>query len=336
MTYTTAFILLAASVAAADRPANHLAGETSPYLLQHAHNPVDWYPWGDEAFAKAKKENKLVFLSVGYSSCHWCHVMERESFENQEIADLLNRDFVSIKVDREERPDIDAIYIASLTAMRRPSGWPMSVFLTADGRPIYGATYLPPDDREQDGDAIPGFKTILKAVKKFRDDKPKELEQQADDVAAKTKELLAGEARGGPDRTRPRPRRRRRGRPQGPLRPRLRRLRLGGSRLPRPQVPRAAVAAAAPARGRTRSVEGRGRDGPDHPRPHGPRRNLRPPRRRLPPLQHRTHLGRAALREDALRQRPTPRSLRRRLPVHEIARLRAPAAADVWPSWNAT
>jgi len=196
MTYATAFVLLAASVAAADRPANHLAGETSPYLLQHAHNPVDWYPWGDEAFAKAKKENKIVFLSVGYSSCHWCHVMERESFENQEVADLLNRDFVSIEVDREERPDVDAIYIASLTAMRRPGGWPMSLFLTADGRPIYGATYLPPDDRDRDGDTIPGFKTILKAVKKFRDEKPKELEQQADDVAAKTKQLLAGEARG--------------------------------------------------------------------------------------------------------------------------------------------
>ena len=193
---TVLALFLAASAVAADRPANHLAGETSPYLLQHAHNPVDWYPWSDEAFAKAKKEGKLVFLSVGYSSCHWCHVMERESFENQEVADLLNRDFVSIKVDREERPDIDSIYITSLTAMRRPGGWPLSVFLTADGRPFYGATYLPPDDRENDGDTIPGFKTVLKAVKKFRDEKPKELQEQADDVAARTKDILAGEARG--------------------------------------------------------------------------------------------------------------------------------------------
>jgi uncharacterized protein len=194
---TMAMMFLTAFVAAADKPANHLAGETSPYLLQHAHNPVDWYPWGDEAFAKAKKESKLVFLSVGYSSCHWCHVMERESFENQEIADLLNRDFVCIKVDREERPDIDEIYITSLAAMRKPGGWPMTLFLTADGKLIYGGTYYPPDDKQNaDGDTMPGLKTIVKAVKKFRDDKPKELQEQADDVAARTTELLAGQARG--------------------------------------------------------------------------------------------------------------------------------------------
>src|SRR5438874_5072502 len=100
-------VALFATAADKERPTNHLAGESSPYLLQHAHNPVDWYPWGDEAFAKAKKEGKLIFLSVGYSSCHWCHVMERESFENPEIADLLNKDFVCVKVDREERPDVD-------------------------------------------------------------------------------------------------------------------------------------------------------------------------------------------------------------------------------------
>jgi uncharacterized protein YyaL (SSP411 family) len=192
----TMLLLLAASVAAADKPTNHLAGETSPYLLQHSHNPVDWYPWGEEAFAKAKKEGKLVFLSIGYSSCHWCHVMERESFENQEVADLLNRDFVSIKVDREERPDIDNVYITSLAAMRRPGGWPLTLFLTADGKPIYGGTYFPPDDREKDGDTIPGLKTLIKAVKKFRNEKPKELRQQADDVADRTTDLLAGAARG--------------------------------------------------------------------------------------------------------------------------------------------
>ncbi len=193
---TTALLLLAATVAAADKPTNHLAGETSPYLLQHSHNPVNWYPWGEEAFAKAKKEGKLVFLSIGYSSCHWCHVMERESFENQEVADLLNRDFVSIKVDREERPDIDNIYITSLTAMRRPGGWPLTLFLTADGKPIYGGTYFPPDDREMDGATIPGLKTLINAVKKFRNEKPKELQQQADDVAGRTTDLLAGLARG--------------------------------------------------------------------------------------------------------------------------------------------
>ncbi len=193
----TAVMLLAASVAAADKPANHLAGESSPYLLQHAHNPVDWYPWGEEAFAKARKEGKLVFLSIGYSSCHWCHVMERESFENQEIADLLNKDFVCIKVDREERPDIDDVYLTSLTAMRRPGGWPMTLFLTADGKPIFGGTYFPPEDKQTaDGDTIPGLKTLIKAVKKFRAEQPKELQQQADDVAEKTTDLLAVQSRG--------------------------------------------------------------------------------------------------------------------------------------------
>ena len=159
---------------------------------------MDWYPWGDEAFARAKKEGKLVFLSIGYSSCHWCHVMEQESFENQDIADLLNKDFVCIKVDREERPDIDDVYLTSLSAMRRPGGWPMSLFLTADGKPIFGGTYFPPEDRQTaDGDTIPGLKTLIKAVKKFRDEQPKELQQQADAVAAKTTELLAGQSRGG-------------------------------------------------------------------------------------------------------------------------------------------
>src|ERR1700719_3755405 len=119
---TTAMILLAASVAAADKPANHLAGETSPYLLQHAHNPVDWYPWGDEAFAKAKKEGKLVFLSIGYSSCHWCHVMEKESFSNPEVAKLMNEYFVCIKVDREERPEVDQIYMMALNVRGKRGG----------------------------------------------------------------------------------------------------------------------------------------------------------------------------------------------------------------------
>ncbi len=193
----TAMLLLAASVAAADKPANHLAGESSPYLLQHAHNPVDWYPWGEEAFAKAKKEGKLVFLSIGYSSCHWCHVMERESFENQEIADLLNKDFVCIKVDREERPDIDEVYLTSLAAMRRPGGWPMTLFLTADGKPFFGGTYFPPEDRDTpDGGTMPGLKTVIAAVKKVRDEKPKDLDDQADEIAKRTTELLAGQSRG--------------------------------------------------------------------------------------------------------------------------------------------
>src|SRR5262249_2233249 len=129
------------------RPANRLAREASPYLLQHAHNPVDWYPWGEEAFARAKKEGKLVFLSVGYSSCHWCHVMERESFSDPEVARLLNEHFVCIKVDREERPDVDQIYLAAVQAFGKSGGWPLSVFLTADGKPVAGGTYWPREDQ---------------------------------------------------------------------------------------------------------------------------------------------------------------------------------------------
>src|SRR5687767_8540906 len=139
---------------------NRLAGETSPYLLQHAHNPVDWYPWGDDAFARARTEDKPVLLSVGYSACHWCHVMERESFENPAIADVMNRHFVSVKVDREERPDVDQIYMEAVQAMTGHGGWPMTVFLTPDGVPFYGGTYFPPVDRHN----LPGFPRLLEGI----------------------------------------------------------------------------------------------------------------------------------------------------------------------------
>jgi uncharacterized protein YyaL (SSP411 family) len=142
------------------RPANRLAAETSPYLLQHAHNPVDWYPWGDEAFDRARRENKPVLLSVGYSACHWCHVMERESFENDDIAALMNRLFVSIKVDREERPDVDQIYMQAVQSMTGRGGWPMTVFLTPDGVPFYGGTYFPPVDRH----GMPAFPRLLESI----------------------------------------------------------------------------------------------------------------------------------------------------------------------------
>jgi uncharacterized protein len=136
---------------------NRLAGEQSPYLLQHAHNPVDWYPWGPDAFQKARSENKPIFLSIGYSTCHWCHVMERESFESDRIAELLNRDFVAIKVDREERPDVDRIYMTFVQATTGGGGWPMSVFLTPDLEPFFGGTYFPPENRY----GHPGFSSIL-------------------------------------------------------------------------------------------------------------------------------------------------------------------------------
>src|SRR5579871_5580100 len=122
---------------------NRLAEESSPYLRQHAHNPVDWYPWGDEAFARAKEEDKPVLLSIGYSACHWCHVMAHESFEDAEVADVMNGGFVCIKVDREERPDVDAIYMEATQAVTGSGGWPMTVFLLPDGRPFFAGTYFP-------------------------------------------------------------------------------------------------------------------------------------------------------------------------------------------------
>jgi uncharacterized protein YyaL (SSP411 family) len=161
---------------AAPKHSNHLAKETSPYLLLHAHNPVDWYPWGEEALAKAKKENKLIFLSIGYSSCHWCHVMERESFVDEEIAALLNKHYVCIKVDREERPDIDSIYMTSLhvfnqiTRSGRGGGWPLSMFLTPDAQPFFGGTYFPA--RDGDRGAATGFLTIIKRVHEIWEKEP--------------------------------------------------------------------------------------------------------------------------------------------------------------------
>jgi uncharacterized protein YyaL (SSP411 family) len=184
---------------------NRLAKESSPYLLQHAHNPVDWFPWGAEAFAKAKSEKKLVFLSIGYSSCHWCHVMERESFANEGVAQLMNRSFVCIKVDREERPDIDAIYMAALNVQGSRGGWPLSMFLTADGKPIVGGTYWPPEDKELPGGTVRGFKNILLLMEKFQKDEPEKLTAQAAKLAEFTRQALArnqlGKAVADPDRS---------------------------------------------------------------------------------------------------------------------------------------
>ena len=139
---------------------NRLAQEKSPYLLQHADNPVDWFPWGKEAFAKARQENKPIFLSIGYSTCHWCHVMAHESFENPEVAAVMNREFVNIKVDREERPDVDRVYMTFVQAMTGGGGWPMSVWLTPDLKPFVGGTYFPPQDRW----GQPGFTKVLQRI----------------------------------------------------------------------------------------------------------------------------------------------------------------------------
>ncbi len=152
---------------------NRLAGETSPYLLQHAHNPVDWFPWGPDALARAKLLDRPVFLSIGYAACHWCHVMERESFEDEATAAFLNAHFISIKVDREERPDLDQLYMGAIQAMTGQGGWPMSVFLTPDGHPFFGGTYFPDMPRH----GMPSFRQVLEGVRAAWADQRVEVEQ---------------------------------------------------------------------------------------------------------------------------------------------------------------
>src|SRR5688572_8406313 len=147
------------------RSPNRLIHETSPYLLQHAYNPVDWYPWGPEALTRSKQTNRPILLSIGYSACHWCHVMERESFEHEGIARIMNERFVCIKVDREERPDLDEIYMQATLALNGQGGWPMTVFLTPNQEPIFAGTYFPPEDRY----GRPGFPTLLKKIADFWD-----------------------------------------------------------------------------------------------------------------------------------------------------------------------
>ena len=159
---------------------NRLIHETSPYLLQHAHNPVDWYPWGDEAFRNAKLNNKPILLSIGYSACHWCHVMERESFENEKIAALMNELFVNIKVDREERPDLDEIYMNAVQMLSGRGGWPMTTFLTPERKPFYGGTYFPPEDRQ----GMPGFPRILLGVSQAYRERPAEVEKSVTEILA--------------------------------------------------------------------------------------------------------------------------------------------------------
>jgi hypothetical protein len=172
---------------------NRLAGEQSPYLLQHKDNPVDWFPWGPEAFAKAKAEDKPVFLSIGYSTCHWCHVMEHESFEKEHVAAALNEGFVSIKVDREERPDVDDIYMTAVQMMTGSGGWPLSLFLTPEGRPFYGGTYFPPDGRS----GRPGFVTLLQSIRDAWMNRRQDLEASAGEMLAHLSASAGGVPAGG-------------------------------------------------------------------------------------------------------------------------------------------
>ncbi len=189
----TPLILFLVAAAPATNPAhtNRLANEKSPYLLQHAHNPVDWYPWGEEAFAKAKKENKPILLSIGYSTCHWCHVMERESFENEQIARLMNDWFVSIKVDREERPDVDRAYMFFVQATTGSGGWPMTVVLTPDLKPVFGGTYFPPEDR----DGMRGFPTVLTKIHEAWEKDQGKLAEMAEGFTRALRAELAGEVK---------------------------------------------------------------------------------------------------------------------------------------------
>lgn len=166
---------------------NQLSHETSPYLLQHADNPVNWFAWNEKALQLAREENKPIFLSIGYSSCHWCHVMAHESFEDPAIADLLNQSFISIKVDREERPDIDSVYMAAVVAMTGQGGWPMSVFLTPDGKPFYGGTYFPPNRRY----GMPSFRDVLISVARSWQEAPGEITPVAEKLARHLRESAA-------------------------------------------------------------------------------------------------------------------------------------------------
>jgi uncharacterized protein YyaL (SSP411 family) len=166
---------------------NRLIHESSPYLRQHAHNPVDWYPWGEEAFARARREAKPILLSVGYSACHWCHVMERESFEDPETARLMNELFVNIKVDREERPDLDHIYMNAVQLLTGHGGWPMTVFLTPAGEPFYGGTYFPPEDRH----GLPAFSRLLRAIAQAYRDKPEDIRHTVGQLMDRMRQLEA-------------------------------------------------------------------------------------------------------------------------------------------------
>lgn len=169
---------------------NRLIGESSPYLQQHAHNPVDWYPWGDEMFTRAREENKPILLSIGYSACHWCHVMESESFENEEIAAIMNEHFVCVKVDREERPDLDNIYMTAVQLMTQQGGWPLTVFLTPDGKPFFGGTYFPPVD----AGGRPGFPSVLMQISRFYSENSESAETigKIDELVAQIQRVSAG------------------------------------------------------------------------------------------------------------------------------------------------
>ena len=265
---------------------NRLKDATSPYLLQHADNPVDWWEWSDEAFAEARRRDVPVHLSVGYAACHWCHVMAQESFQDDEVARVMNELFVNIKVDREERPDVDAVYMEATQAMTGQGGWPMTVFMTPEGHPFYCGTYFPRAQfraaaagRPQGVDGPAGRGGRAGAAGRRRRLTPRAVEARGD----------AGARRGDA-----------RARREGAGRVLRRGARRVRERAEVPAVDDAGVPAAAPRadRGRAGALDGGAHHGGD-----GPRRHLRPARRRVRPVLGGRGLGRPALREDALRQR---------------------------------
>ena len=295
---------------------NRLAASSSPYLLQHAGNPVDWYPWGDEAFERARTTGRPLLVSVGYSSCHWCHVMEHESFSDQATATLMNELFVNVKVDREERPDIDALTMEACVTMTGQGGWPTTVFLTPGGRPFYAGHVLPPGPASRAAQLSAGLAGDRRCV-----GRPARRSRGAG-RAARVRARGRNPARGGRGasfivaprggRAWPRPR----------LRAGLRRLRH------RAEVPARLRDRAPPAPRRRRGA----RDGATDARRDGRRRPVRRRRRRLPPLLRRRALGRSALREDALRQR----AVDLRVPPCVGRDRRGPAIARSWRRRSAT
>ena len=272
---------------------NRLAGETSPYLLQHANNPVDWLPWGGDALARAKLLDRPIFLSIGYAACHWCHVMERESFEDEATARLLNDRFVSIKVDREERPDLDSIYMGAVQAMTGSGGWPMSVFLTPGRRAVLRRDLLPGRPRH----GMPSFRQVLDGVwQAWTTQRGEVLAAGQRLVAALVEQSRTARAR---RRASDRSRVLRGGQRRADGAFDTRNGSWGGApKFPQPMTLEYLLRRIAA------GDRAAGRDGPLHARQDGRRRHPRPARRRLPSLRHRCALARAALRADALRQRP--------------------------------
>ena len=290
---------------------NRLAQETSPYLLQHRDNPVDWYPWGEEALARARAEDKPILLSVGYSACHWCHVMERESFEDQETAAYMNEHFVNIKVDREERPDVDAIYMEAVQSITGQGGWPMTVFLDPEGVPFYGGTYFPPDE----GRGMPSFRMVMEAVIDAFERKREEIRERAGETPAR----LGAVGLVGPGAERPE---------AAQLAEAIEKLCAGADRKHggfggAPKFPPASALELLMARGEREHRRA-------HARRDAGRRHLRPARRRLRPLRGRRRLARPPLREDALRQRPAGA----RLPARLAASATSATAASARRRWT--